>query len=199
MPQPYVYTSTNPFKHGRFLWLMKNLLFATIALFCFAAIMNAQPRPVDKGPVQSTKPLPDSFKARYDSGIFGSTGKQKGYFKFDDGNEHVVFYREDGREMFSVPFSSINMIYPDVKEHTSQTGNVISRLPLPGAGLAGLKSTESKYLVINFDDPDVDAKGTANFKFNDKELLLTFIDALGTRAKLKQRGQAYYRPRKSDF
>lgn len=69
----------------------------------------------------------------------------------------------------------------------SQTGNVISRLPLPGAGLAGLKSTESKYLVINFDDPDVDAKGTANFKFNDKELLLTFIDALGTRAKLKQR------------
>ena len=79
----------------------------------------------------------------------------------------------------------------------SQTGNVISRLPLPGAGLAGLKSTESKYLVINFDDPDVDAKGTANFKFNDKELLITFIDALGTRAKMKQRGQAYYRPRSS--
>jgi len=178
---------------------MRKILFGFLVLICFSVVTNAQPRPVDKTSVQSSKSLPDSFKARYDGGIFGSTGKQKGYFKFDDANERVVFYREDGREMFTVPYASLLIIYPDVKEHMSQTANVISRLPLPGAGLAGLKSTESKYLVITFDDPDVDAKGTANFKFNDKELLLTFIDALGTRAKMKQRGQAYYRPRKSDF
>ncbi len=178
---------------------MKKLLFVTFVLFCFSALAQAQPRPVDKTPNQSTKTLPESFKARYDGGIFGSTGKETGYFKFDDANERVVFYRKDNREIFSIPYTSIIVIYPDVKEHTSQTGNVISRLPLPGAGLAGLKSTESKYLIINFDDPDVDAKGTANFKFNDKNLLLTFIDALGAKAKLKQRGQAYYRPKKADF
>ncbi len=162
-------------------------------------MMYAQPRPVDNTATKTAKPLPEMIKARYDGGIFGSTGKESGYFKFDDSNERVVFYRKDNREIFSIPYASIVVIYPDVKEHVSQTGNVISRLPLPGAGLAGLKSTESKYLIINFDDPDVDAKGTANFKFNDKELLLSFIDALGTRAKLKQRGQAYYRPKKSDF
>jgi len=178
---------------------MKKLFFVLFAVICLSAAMYAQPRPIDTTSAKSTKPLPESFKARYDGGIFGSTGKEKGYFKFDDTNERVVFYRVDNRELFSIPFASLLVIYPDVKEHMSQTGNVISRLPLPGAGLAGLKSTESKYLVINFDDPDVDAKGTANFKFNDKELLLTFIDALGTRAKLKQRGQAYYRPKKSDF
>ncbi len=178
---------------------MKKLLFVIFAVLSFSAMMYAQPRPVDRTPVKSTKPLPESFKARYDGGIFGSTGKEKGYFKFDDANERAVFYREDNKELFSIPYASLLVIYPDVKEHMSQTGNVISRLPLPGAGLAGLKSTESKYLVINFDDPDVDAKGTANFKFNDKELLLTFIDALGTKAKLKQRGQAYYRPRNSTF
>ncbi len=177
--------------------VMKKLLFAIFALFCFSAMMYAQPRPVDKTAAKPSKALPESFKARYDGGIFGSTGKEKGYFKFDDTNERVVFYREDNRELFTIPYASLLVIYPDVKEHMSQTGNVISRLPLPGAGLAGLKSTESKYLVINFDDPDVDAKGTANFKFNDKELLITFIDALGTRAKMKQRGQAYYRPRSS--
>ena len=102
--------------------------------------------------------------------------------------------------MFAIPYASLIVIYPDTKEHVSQTGNVISRLPFPGAGLAGLKSTESKYLVFTFDDPDVDARGTANFKFNDKEMLLTFIDELGTRAKLKKRGSAYYRPRSTpDF
>lgn len=178
---------------------MKKIFLVIFALLSFSAMMYAQPRPVDNSGGKSAKPLPESFKARYDGGIFGSTGKEKGYFKFDDANERVVFYREDKRELFTIPYASLLVIYPDVKEHMSQTGNVISRLPLPGAGLAGLKSTESKYLVINFDDPDVDAKGTANFKFNDKELLITFIDALGTRAKMKQRGQAYYRPKKSDF
>ncbi len=178
---------------------MKKLLYVILALLSFSAMIYAQPRPVDKTPVKSTKPLPESFKARYDGGIFGSTGKEKGYFKFDDTNERAVFYREDNKELFSIPYASLLVIYPDSKEHVSTAGNVISRLPLPGAGLAGLSTSESKYLVLTFDDPDVDAKGTANFKFNDKELLLTFIDALGTRAKMKQRGQAYYRPRNITF
>lgn len=179
---------------------MKKFLFSLAAIFCFSALMYAQPRPVDKSPSTApSKPLPERFKARYDGGIFGSTGKEKGYFKFDDANQRAVFYREDNKELFTVPYASLLIIYPDTKEHMSQTANVISRLPLPGAGLAGLKSTESKYLVITFDDPDVDAKGTANFKFNDKELLLTFIDALGTKAKMKQRGQAYYRPRETTY
>ena len=176
---------------------MKQLLVILVIL-CGSIFVQAQPRPAERAPVQTAN-LPESFKARYDGGIFGSTGKEVGYFKFDDAGERVVFYRKDNKEIFSIPFAAIVVIYPETKEHVSQTGNVISRLPLPGAGLAGLKSTHSKYLVINFDDPDVDAKGTANFKFNDKKLLLTFIDALGAKAKLLQRGQAYYRPKKSDF
>jgi len=178
---------------------MKRILLAAIAVFCFSALMYAQPKPVEKTPDQSGKPNINSFKARYDHGIFGSTGKQKGYFKFDDANEKVTFYREDGREMFSFPYASLILIYPDTQEHMSQTANVITRIPVPGTALAGLKGTESKYLVIDYDDPDVDARGTATFKFNDKELLLTFIDSLGSRSKLKKRGQAYYRPRNSTF
>ena len=167
---------------------MKNLLFVILAIVCFSAAISAQPRPVEKDPAPSTRPVPEMIKARYDGGTFGSTGKQKGYFKFDDANRRVVFYREDGREVFSINYDSLVIIYPDVKEHTSQTGNVMSRMPLPGAGLWGLKSTESKYLNLTFDDPDIDVKGTASFKFNDKELLLSVIDALGTKAKMKQRG-----------
>jgi hypothetical protein len=182
---------------------MKKILFATLAVFCFSAFMYGQPKPVEKTPNQSHKSTEpndsSSFKARYDHGIFGSTGKQNGYFKFDDANARVVFYREDGREMFSFPYASLILIYPETQEHMSQTANVITRIPFPGTAMAGLKGTESKYLVIDYDDPDVDAKGTATFKFNNKEWLLTFIDSLGSRSKLKQRGQAWYRPRNSTF
>ena len=95
--------------------VMKKLLFAIFALFCFSAMMYAQPRPVDKTAAKPSKALPESFKARYDGGIFGSTGKEKGYFKFDDTNERVVFYREDNRELFTIPYASLLVIYPDVK------------------------------------------------------------------------------------
>src|SRR5436190_16009224 len=118
---------------------MRKIIFATLAILCFSTLMYAQPKPVEKSADQAAAPNINSFKARYDHGIFGSTGKQKGYFKFDDANERVVFYREDDREMFSLPYSSLILIYPDTQEHMSQTANVITRIPLPGAALAGLK------------------------------------------------------------
>lgn len=176
---------------------MNKLLFAIISLVCFFGIAHAQPRPVANTPTFSMKDLPASFKARYEGGIFGSSGKENGTLKIDDANERIVFYRKDGKEMFTIPFKALLVVYPDSKEHVSKTGNIISRLPLPGAGLAGLKSSSSKYLVITFDDPDVEAKGTANFKFDDKQMLLTFIDAVGAKARLKKRGEAYYRPKDS--
>ncbi len=162
--------------------------------------MNAQVRPVDTTAApRQIKDLPDSVKARYEGGIFGSSGKESGVLKFDDANERAVFYSKDGREKFSIPYGSMLLVYPDSKEHVSAGGNVISRLPLPGAGLAGLKTSSSKYMQITFDDPDVDAKGTVSFKIDNKALLLTAIESLGTRAKLKQRGEAYYRPRGSSI
>ena len=48
-------------------------------------------------------------------------------------------------------------------------------------------------------DQDVEAEGTANFKFDDRNLLLTFINTLGSKAKMKQKGDAYYRAKKPVF
>jgi len=72
---------------------------------------------------------------------------------------------------------------------------VVSRLPLPGAELAGLLSTRAQYLIMDFEDPDIDTHGKANFKFDNKQAMLAFIEALGTRAGMKQRGDAFYRPK----
>ncbi len=175
---------------------MKKVLFLAIAVFCFTGLINAQPRPVDRAPTVAAN-TPDSYGARYEGGIFGSSEKEKGTLKFDDANQRVVFYREGGKEMFSIPYVSLVVIYPDSKDSVPQSGKVISHLPLPGAGLASLMNKSTKYANLTFDDPDIEAKGTASFRFDNKEHLLMFIDKLGAKAKMRQRGDAYYRPRTS--
>lgn len=127
------------------------------------------------------------------------SGKEKGMLKFDDKNERVVFHRGDGREMFSIPYESLFVVYPDSKTSASTSGRVISALPLPGAGLAGLMTKDTKYAILSFDDPDIEARGTASFRFEDKKSLLAFINKLGVKAKMTQRGDAYYRPKKAVF
>jgi hypothetical protein len=173
---------------------MKRILLIAIGLVCFSGIAAAQPRPVSADAGQAAS-APDIYQARYEGGIFGSSSKEKGTLKFDDANLRVVFYRTDGREMFSLPYESLLVIYPDSKESVPQSGKVISALPLPGAGLANLMSKSTKYANLTFDDPDVDVKGTASFRFDNKEALLAFINKLGTKAKMTQRGDAFYRPR----
>jgi len=174
---------------------MNKLIFALLAVFCFSTMLWAQPHPVEKAPVPVAANAPTSYDARYEGGVFGASEKETGTLKIDDINERVTFYRKDQKEMFSIPYSALLVIYPDSKVGVSKTGNVVSKVPLPGAGLAGLINSTTKYVIINFDDPDIDAKGTANFKFDDKDKLLAFINTLGQKAKMKQRGDAYYKPK----
>lgn len=174
--------------------IMKYLLLTTLVAICFVGAVTAQPRPVEKTTTVDPN-TPDVFESRYEGGIFGSSEKEKGTLKFDDANERVVFYRLNQKEMFSIPYGSLVVIYPDSKDSVPQSGKVISHLPLPGAGLAGLMNKSTKYANLTFDDPDVDAQGTASFRFENKDQLLAFINKLGTKAKMKQRGDAYYRPK----
>ena len=173
---------------------MKKILLIAIGLICLSGIAAAQPRPVAADPAQAAS-APDVYQARYEGGVFGSSSKEKGWLKVDHANLRVVFHRADGTEMFSLPYESLLILFPDSKESVPQSGKVISALPLPGAGLANLMSKSSKYANITFDDPDVDVKGTASFRFDSKEALLAFVHKLGTNAKMTQRGDAYYRPR----
>lgn len=178
--------------------MKKILLFLSIAVIC-GSDLHAQPRPAPL-PAPDIRNTPDVYQARYEGGIFGSTGKQKGTLKFDDANSRVIFIRkEDGREMFAIPYEALIIIYPDSKESLPQTGNVLTKVPLPGMGLFGLLSGSTKYANMTFEDPDVNVNGTASFRFGDKKSLLAFIDKLGAKAKLTRRGDAYYRPKKAVF
>lgn len=178
---------------------MKKLLFLTI-LFLFGSLsaVSAQPRIVER---KTEKPEPAaladvSYKAKYEGGMFGYSEKESGTLKFDGANYRLVFFGKNNKELFSVPYKAIQVIYPQAKSVQSTGGKVMERLPLPGAGIAGIfMKNKTRYMVINFDDPDVNAKGNINFKLDSKELVDSAIQTLGNKAEMQQRGDAYYRPK----
>ena len=79
----------------------------------------------------------------------------------------------------------------------STTGQVVRNIPLPGSMLGGLIKEKRRYLVMHFDDPDVEAaRACVNFKLDNKELLDSVMQSLADKANLTQRGEAYYRRRR---
>lgn len=175
---------------------MKRLLFfLALSLFALASIASAQPRPVDKTPTQAgVKPAPASFTAKYEGGMFGYSKREEGTLKFDDENSRLVFYGKDQKEKFAIPYKSMLVVTPQSQSVQSTTGKVVSVVPYAGL-IGGFIKEKRRYLIINFDDPDVEAKGLVNFRIDDQLLLDSVIAALGAKAELKQRGDSYIRPR----
>ncbi len=174
---------------------MKKISLILCAVFIFSTAAIAQVRPVEKSSEQTApKPAaPPSFAAKYEGGMFGFSDREVGTLKFDDINERIVFYGKDQKEKFSISYQAMFIISPQSKSVTSTTGTVVSAIPLPGAGLAGLIREKRRYLVINYEDPDVDVKGVVNFKLDNKELLDSVLQTLAGKAELSPRGDAYFR------
>ena len=176
---------------------MKKLLFLSIFAFVFASIGFAQPRPLEKTAAKSAAraTLPSNVPVKYEGGMFGFSDKVDGTLKFDDENSRLIFMSATEKELFGIPYAAVLVIYPQSKSVTSTTGSVVSHLPLPGAGLAGFIKEKRRYLIVQFDDPDVDAKGVVNFKLGDKETLDAVFQTLAEKARLQSRGDAYYKPK----
>ena len=176
---------------------MKITHFALTAILGLASFAMAQPRAIDKTPTPTkVKPAPGSFIAKYEGGVFGFDKKEEGTLMFDDENQRLVFLGEDGKEKFGIPYDALLVVSPSQKSVTSTAGNVIKYIPLPGAGLAGLIKEKKRYLVVQFDDQDVEAKGTTSFKLDNKELLESVVHSLGNKAKMRQRGEAYIKAKR---
>lgn len=177
--------------------MYKKLILLALVLFALASVSFAQPRPIETKPQNTTaKTAPSTFQAKYEGGMFGYSRKEEGTLKFDDADKRLVFFGKDGKEKFAIPYEAIVVIYPSEKKVQSGTGRAIGAVPVLGAGLGGkLLKKKKHYMVIQFDDPDVDAKGVTNFLIDTGELLDSVVQALGDKAELTQRGDAFYRPR----
>lgn len=172
--------------------------------FCLAFIAScflsgyAQPRLI-VNKAEKTPPAiaPITFIAKYEGGMFGFSRKEEGTLKFDDANFRLVFFGKNNKELFGIPYKDLIVIYPHSQSVQSTTGKVVQHVPLLGAGiLGGFIKEKRRYLVLNFDDPDMDIKGTVNFKLENKELLDSVVRTLGNKAELQQRGDAFYRPQR---
>lgn len=167
-------------------------------ILCFAVLTNAQPRPTEKIPASPSStpktPAPTSIPTRYEGGLFGFSENEKGTLKFDDDNERIVFFGKDNKEKFSIPYKAMQIVYPQSQSVRSNTGTAVSVVPYAGIFGQFIKK-KRRFMIVNFDDPDVKARGNVNFKIDDKELLDSVISTLGEKAGMTQRGDAYYRPK----
>ncbi|CAN5767905.1 hypothetical protein BH20ACI4_BH20ACI4_16970 [soil metagenome] len=181
---------------------MKNLIFSLVlGLFACVSIISAQPRPVDKTSTATTKQTVNrnkisSVEARYEGGIFGYGEREKGTLKFDDENERLVFFgKENGKELFSIPYKAMLIVAPSNKKVQSGAGRAVGSAPILGAGILGSYMKKKKnYLVIQYRDQDVDVQGTTNFLIDTDELLESVVNTLGEKAGMTPRGDAFYRP-----
>jgi hypothetical protein len=175
---------------------MKKIIFSLILALGFSALVFAQPRPADKTAGVPKQQAPSVFKAKYEGGMFGYSKKQTGTLKFDDANSRLVFFGKDQKEMFGIPYDALQVIYPHSQSVTSTGGRVIEYIPLPGSFLGGFIKKKQRYLVAQFADQDIEnARGTLSFKLDNQELLDSVLQTLAEKAKLTQRGEAYYKPR----
>ena len=176
---------------------MKKLAFCFVfVVFCFVGI-QAQPRMVEKK-LEKKEPAvlaPVTFKAKYEGGMFGFSKKEEGTLKFDDANFRLVFFDKNNKERFGIPYSALIVIYPNTESVQSTTGKVVQYVPYIGVAGQFIKK-KMRYLVTNFDDQDMDARGTVNFKLETAELLESVVQTLGTKAEMQPRGEAYFRPKK---
>ncbi len=179
---------------------MRSIFFSFFLLSLFSIEGIAQVRPVEKDdrPTKIDVPAaPPTFKAKYEGGMFGFSKREEGTIRIDDINERIVFYGKDGKEKFSLSFSDMQVIYPDSRSVTSNTGNIVRNIPLPGSVLGGLIKEKWRYMIISFNDADADVSGNVSFKISSKELLESVIHSVGKKAGMTQRGDSYYRPRVS--
>lgn len=175
---------------------MKRIIFSLVFTLCVSVLINAQPRPADNTSATSMPktPAPSVFKAKYDGGMFGYSKKETGTLKFDDENLRLVFFGKDRKEWFGIPYAALQVIYPHSQSVTATKGTVISAIPLPGSFLGGFIKKKRRYMVAQFADPDIeDARGTLSFKIENQELLDSVLATLAEKAKLTQRGDAYYK------
>ncbi len=143
-------------------------------------------------------PAPQTFKAKYEGGIFGYNKKQDGTLSFDDPNSRLVFRDKENKEVLSLPYSAVAGAFADTKSRRPTAAKVISAIPVPyGANLPALFwKKKYRYLTLQFKDADNGTAGLTSFKLENKELLNSVLYTLAEKAGLEQRGEAYIRRNK---
>ena len=140
-------------------------------------------------------PAPQTFKAKYEGGIFGYQKKQTGTLTFDDVNKRLVFRNKQQQEVLALPYAVVSGAYADTKSLRPTAATVVGSLPLPyGANIPALFFRKKyRYLTLQFNDADSRVAGITSFKLENKELLNSVLYTLAEKAELEARGDGFIR------
>src|SRR5438067_1875277 len=170
------------------------LVMLALASLTFAqrprAVSSDNASPAPSAPI--TKPAPATVNAKYEGGVFGYNNQIEGTLTMDDSNKRLVFRDQKKKEMLSIPYASISGAFGDTHSVQPAAASVASHVPYIGLP-ASLIKTKVRYLGLEFNDPDSNAAGRTSFRFENKELLDSFLNALATNAGLTRRGDIFVR------
>lgn len=152
-------------------------------------------QPVSASSVPKPPPAPQTFKAKYEGGIFAYNKKQTGTLSFDDVNKRLVFRDKAQQEYLSLPYSAVQGAFADTRSRRPTGATVVGSLPLPyGANIPALFIKKKyRYLTLQFSDPDSRTAGITSFKLDNKELLTSVLHTLAEKAELEARGDGFIR------
>lgn len=139
---------------------------------------------------------PQTFKAKYEGGVFGYNRKIEGTMSFDDAENRLVFRDKQGQTLFVVPYSTVAAAFADTQSRRPTSSRVIASSVPYGLGLPALLfKKKHRYLTLQYRDADTERVGTTSFKLGNRDLLQSVLNTLGAKAGLTKRGEIFVRPR----
>lgn len=169
--------------------------FTLLLLAIFASGVFAQrprsmdPAPTAKTPTTTTRPAPQSMKAKYEGGVFGYRNTMDGTLSFDDENNRLLFKDKKSPKEISIPYSALVSAYSDTQKKRPAAATVASQIPYGFP--AGLIKTKVRYLTVQFEDPDSKVSGITSFKLENKDVLEAAVVALAEKTGMTKRGDIY--------
>ncbi len=178
------------------------LAFAAAALPAHAQRAGAATEPRATTTTQTTaavSPAPQTFKAKYEGGVFGYNRKIEGMMTFDDGGNRLVFRDKAGQTLFVIPYSAISAAFADTQSRRPTATRVIAGTVPYGLGLPALLfKKKHRYLTLQYRDAETENVGTTSFKVGNSQLLTSVLNGVGAKAGLARRGEIFVRPRNGE-
>lgn len=181
----------------------RNLIAPTLLAFSLSLTVSVaaqRPRTMSSDPEPNTNapkpaPAPQSVKAKYEGGVFGYNKVQEGTLSFDDANSRLVFRDKMGKEVFSIPYDSVQQEFADSQSRRPKSASILGQVPLiyvPNP--IGWIKTKNPYVTLQFFDSGSHAGGITSFRVESKEICASVVSTLAEKAGLVARGEIFVRP-----
>jgi TonB family protein len=147
-------------------------------------------------PQPSPAAAPQSFKAKYEGGVFGYRKIMEGTLTFDDTNSRLLFRDEHQKEIFFIPYASITQEFADTQSRRPKAATILGSVPgvyVPNP--IGWIKTKVRYVTLQFYDQDSHVNGITSFRVENMALCESVVVTLAEKAGLVALGDIYTRPK----